>query len=116
MGIQGPRSLHTFGSLPPSRLPPPRDEGYGDGMEARVAKLEASVSHIERDMGEARSDLKALASHMSDTRERIARLDERVSHLPTKEFIYKSVAGLIAAMVGVATLAPKLQALFGTAG
>lgn len=38
-----------------------RDEPPHDGgMEARVAKLEASVEYIQRDVAEIRSDLKSL--------------------------------------------------------
>lgn len=38
----------------------PSGGGYGDGMEARVAKLEAHVEHIMRDTGEIKTDLRDL--------------------------------------------------------
>ena len=89
--------------------------GTFDGMEARVAKLEASVSHIERDIGEARSDIKNINGLMSDARERLARLEERVAHLPSKGFIVTCTTVTLAIMIAAATLAPKLQALIGIA-
>lgn len=94
-------------------LPPGGDGPTFDDMEPRVAKLEASVAHIERDVGEVRADLKVIGGTMADARERLARLEERVAHLPGKGFIVTCTTITLGLMVAVATLAPKLQALFG---
>jgi hypothetical protein len=37
---------------------PPTTGGPGDGMEPRIAKLEASVEHIQSDISEIKSDLR----------------------------------------------------------
>lgn len=87
---------------------------FGD-MEARVAKLEASVSHLERDMGEVRADVRGLRDTVADIRERLVRLEERVAHLPGKGFIVTCTTVTLGLIVAVATLAPKIQALFGIA-
>ena len=34
---------------------------YDSGMEARIAKLEAHTEHIQREVGEVKADLRALA-------------------------------------------------------
>ncbi|MTI10520.1 hypothetical protein [Curvivirga aplysinae] len=39
---------------------PPMGGDGGDGMEARVAKLETHVEHIREDIGELKSDVKEL--------------------------------------------------------
>lgn len=76
----------------------------------RIAKLEAHMEVV-------RSDLSALKNDLRDVRERSIKLEERVSHLPTKGWAATSiiaVVGLITTIVTlVVTLAPKLQALFG---
>jgi hypothetical protein len=71
-------------------------------MEARVARLESDVGHIKTDIGDIKSSLKELTTNTTDLRINFARLDERVSHLPTKGFIVTAVTlglGLIAALV-----------------
>ncbi|MBY7811640.1 hypothetical protein KW448_08270 [Vibrio fluvialis] len=35
----------------------------GNGMEARVAKLESDVSHIQRDITDIKSDIKEIRNH-----------------------------------------------------
>lgn len=84
------------GAKPPK---PPLNDGPGrgtyDGMEARVAVLEAHVEHI-------RSDLGKLASVPKD----LGVLTERVSHLPTKGFI---VTTTLTALVAIAALSGFVQ-------
>ena len=46
-------------------------------------------------------------------RDRMARLEVRVDHLPTKGFIITVVTLGVTILVGVATLAPKIQAALG---
>jgi hypothetical protein len=45
---------------PPPPLQPPSGGGTFDGMEPRVAKLEAAVEHIQRDIGDIKADVRAL--------------------------------------------------------
>lgn len=55
--------LSQFGEAPP---PPPVDpiarSGDNGGMEARVAKLEAAVEHIQRDIADLKGDVRAIRS------------------------------------------------------
>jgi hypothetical protein len=44
----------------PGRLKGGNGDGTSDGMEARIAKLEAAVEHIQRDIGEIRTDVRSL--------------------------------------------------------
>src|SRR4051812_7609876 len=44
-------------------LQPPIGGGTFDGMEARVAKLEAAVEHIQRDVGDIKSDVRTMRDH-----------------------------------------------------
>jgi hypothetical protein len=51
---------------------------------------------------------------MRDLRERMAKLEVRVDHLPSKEFIIKVVLISLTLMGGLLTIAPKLQSWAGT--
>ncbi|MCP3053878.1 hypothetical protein [Aurantimonas marianensis] len=75
----------------------------GDGMEPRVAKLEAGVAHIERDVTELRTD-------MRDVRDRLAKLEERVSHLPGKGFIVSVVILALAIITGLIAFQSRIEA------
>jgi len=70
-----------------------------DALEKRFDKLEVRLDGLQREVG--------------DLRVQIATLTERIAHLPSKEFIYKGIAGLIAAVGTLVVLAPKLQTWFG---
>ncbi len=77
-------------------------------MEERMTRIEVGVEHLASELDRLKADTESI-------RNNLACLNERVAHLPTKEFIFKGIAGLLAAMVAIATLAPKLQAIFGVA-
>jgi hypothetical protein len=75
-------------------------------MLTEIAKLQSDGEYIKRDLGETRSDMK-------DIRDRMARLEVRVDHLPSKGFIVTVIAIGVGILGGIATLAPKIQALLG---
>jgi hypothetical protein len=75
----------------------------GDGMEPRVAKLEAGIAHLERDVSELRID-------MRDVRDRLAKLEERVSHLPGKGFIVSVVILALAVITGLIAFQSRIEA------
>lgn len=81
------------GSLPQNVVQLPQtgggNGGGGDNMETRLARLEASFEHSASDLKEARGDLK-------DIRDRMVKLEERVSHLPGKGFIVSVVMTVFA--------------------
>ena len=90
-------------------------DGTFDGMEPRVAKLEAHVEH----MREAISGMAKSVATLTETTNRIDRelavLGEKVSHLPSKGWSLTVAAAIMAVLVAATTLAPRLQTLFGTA-
>jgi outer membrane murein-binding lipoprotein Lpp len=75
-------------------------------MLTEVAKLQSDGEYLKRDLNETRSDMK-------DMRDRMARLEVRVDHLPSKGFIVTAIAIGVAILSGVATVAPKIQSLLG---
>lgn len=80
--------------------------GTFDGMEARVSKLETLMDVVRTDVGTLKTDVR-------DVRDRLIRLEERVTHLPTKGWAVGAIVTLVGLITAVVTLAPKLQSLFG---
>ena len=79
--------------------------GGMDPLEPRVAKLEASAEQIARDLAEqlTNMDVAKLRTDMKDVRDRLAKIETTVTHLPTygatfglSLLILGSVAALIA--------------------
>jgi len=50
---------------------------------------------------------------LTDIKVELATIKERVSHLPSKDYIIKAVVGTGAVLAVLNVLAPKLQALLG---
>lgn len=90
------------------------DPGVGQPPQLRsadialveIAKIQSDGEHLKRDLGETRTDMK-------DMRDRMARLEVRVDHLPSKGFITTVVTIGISVLVAAATLIPKIQAALG---
>ena len=96
------RARGHFDSQPPvPPLPPERGGGTsGGGMESRIAKLEAQMDAVRIDLGR-------LAGLPVD----VARLDERIKHLPGKGFVVTSAVGTIGAITGLLVLLQHLGLL-----
>jgi archaellum component FlaC len=73
--------------------------GTSGGMESRVNRLEERVDKLVDGLGEVKVNL--------------ATLNERVSHLPSKDFIVKAVVGTGGVLAALSVFAPKLQTLLG---
>lgn len=88
--------------------PPTEPNRSSDILLTEVAKLQSDGEYTRRDLNELRID-------MRDLRDRMTKLEVRVDHLPTKEFIVAVVAGALTIGAALAVIAPKLQSWFGTA-
>lgn len=98
---------------------PPHD---GD-MEARVAKLEAAVEHIQRDVAEVRTSLALLNNTVSAVQTDVAVIKERLSHTPTTLQMWLALVAVVVpvggAVVGIlgwiiqSSLAPLLAKALG---
>lgn len=71
-------------------------------MEARVAKLEAHVEHI-------RSELDKLGGLPVQA----AKLEERVTHLPTKGWMVGALLTALAVIAALVTFSEKIRDLVG---
>lgn len=74
-------------------------------MEARIAKVEADVEYLKRDVGELRLD-------MRDVRDRVMKIE---ASMATKGFVF-SVYGIVSALLAAIMLFQnQLQHLLGLA-
>ena len=73
---QGPWAPQTVDS----RTGPPHD----GGMEARVAKLESSMEHIQRDVADIKTSIQKLVDQTADAGRDLATIKNQVTHMPTK--------------------------------
>lgn len=71
-------------------LPKGGGGGTSDGMEARVSRLEKHVDTIAKDVGDMRVD--------------VGTLKENVRHLPTKPWMFSTLAAMLAALAVVVGL------------
>jgi uncharacterized coiled-coil protein SlyX len=78
-------------------LPPPPGDRSTNGMEARIARLEADVGHIKTDIADIKQSLRALQTDVSSLKVDFARLDERVKHLPT----FNQTIGMLVVLLGL---------------
>jgi hypothetical protein len=87
---------------------PPRDlSRSADVVLIEIAKIQADGEYLKRDLGEVRGD-------MRDIRDRMATLEERVRHLPSKEFIVAVITTSLLIGGGLLTVAPKIWNWAGT--
>jgi phage shock protein A len=63
-------------------------------MEARVAKLEATIEHMRSDVSDLKSDAR-------DLRDRMRAVEVKIDHLPSKGFI---VIALLASLTAIGAL------------
>lgn len=75
-------------------------------MEARIAKLEADLEHVKRDVTELRTD-------MRDVRDRAVKIEADIRHLPSKAFVF-GVYGVVGAILAAIMLfQTQIQTLLG---
>ncbi|MQB37635.1 hypothetical protein DXT97_12615 [Agrobacterium tumefaciens] len=80
-------------SYPRRELKSGGDGGNNGGMDGRIAKLEADMEYVKRDVSELRTD-------MRDVRDRAVKIEERMA---TKTFVF-SVYGIVSALIAAITL------------
>ncbi|MBI5128144.1 MAG: hypothetical protein HZA66_01760 [Rhodopseudomonas palustris] len=103
------------GSGPPGPpLQPPGGGGTYDGMiEARVARLEADVGHIQRDVAEIKVAVKEAGQNLTDLRISSAALTERVRHLPTYGQNLAMLLSLLALIAALVVFQGQIQKFVG---
>jgi len=73
-------------------------------MEARVAKLEATIEHMRDDIGALKGDAR-------DLRDRMRAVEVKIDHLPTKGFIVVALLGALTIVGALIGYAEQIQSL-----
>ena len=82
--------------------PPPSGSGRdSDILHVEVAKIQSDGEHVKSTLIELRSD-------MREMRDRMARVEVELKHLPSKGFIVAIVTTFLLIAGGLLTIAPKL--------
>lgn len=86
-------------------------DGGGDGMQVRVAKLEADVENIKVNLSEARADIRELTKNSASTSadvstilQKLVDIDEKITGKAGKDFVDSQVSGLKVWMLGILLL------------
>lgn len=76
-------------------------------MEPRIARLEAHTDHLLKGTEELKAD-------MRNVRDRLAAIEVRVDHLPSKGFIVTVVLAALAVIGAMIGFQESLQSLLGS--
>jgi hypothetical protein len=90
--------------------------GRFEGMEARIASLEAHVDHIRDDIGDIKLDLKELTKTMSTAGAEMREFDSRINSLPTKGWMTATLLIFAAVICAVVIYLEQIRHYLGVAG
>ena len=86
--------------------PPPRDSNRSlDILQIELAKIQVDGDYTKKFLAE-------LQTHATEMRDRMAKLEVKVDHLPSKGFIVAVVTSALVIFGAVITIAPHLQGFF----
>lgn len=95
---------------------PSYDGGNGGGgnmLEARVAKLEADISYIRRDVDELRIDAKSISQNMTIALERLEGIKVSLDKKPSTDTVDKKISeAKLAVLLGVPALIAIMTGLY----
>src|SRR4051812_18695630 len=86
--------------------------GTSGGMEPRIAKLEAAVEHIQKDIAEIKMDVREFRTGIGALNTSSATLTERVGHLPSKGFIVTTLLLCLTIIAALVLFQGNLQKMF----
>lgn len=83
-------------------------------VEARIAKIETCMEFVQRDLGEARMDVRAILDRISSIDSTLSGMKERMDRFPTKlQLSLWAGGGLLALLAVAAALIALLLRLSG---
>lgn len=93
-------------NLPSETRPPPKPPAnYGSGRmdstDVRIASIEAHVDHMRDDLGDMRRDMRDLAKTIISSGNDVREVDDSISSLPGKGWMFVSMLLFTAIICGV---------------
>ena len=101
------------GNATPDMLQYAGGAGRFDGMEARIASIEAHTDHIREDIGDMRVDLRELTKTVGIAGANMREFDSRVSSLPTRGWMTVTLLVLAAAICAVVIYLEQIRQYLG---
>ncbi|MGJ0395010.1 MAG: hypothetical protein ACR65U_02105 [Methylocystis sp.] len=83
-----------------------------DDMEARLSRLESDVEYIKRDVADVKADVRQIRQDLNEQNVTLARVEERMTHLPSTDYMLKAFLLFLTIIGALITLAPKIQHFF----
>jgi hypothetical protein len=87
--------------------------GKIDYMESRIASIEAHVDHVRDDIGDMRLDLREITKTVGSVGPEIRDLDNRISHLPGKGWIFMALLIFTAAVCATIVYLEQIRQYLG---
>ena len=88
-------------------------EMVGGAQDGRLSNAENKIAVVETRLGYIESRVEVSGTKTDLLFERLTRLEEKVSHLPTKEQVVKIALGTLATLTAIIVFQSKIQALIG---
>ena len=92
-------------NLPSEPRPPKPQANYGSGRmdstDVRIASIEAHVDHMRDDLGDMRRDMRDLAKTIISAGNDVREVDDNISSLPGKGWMFVSMLVFTAIICGV---------------
>ena len=87
--------------------------GGGDGMEPRIARLEADMDHVKRRLDEVVGRVSSLNDKVSALGIDVAVIKEKLTHLPSKTYAIVTSVAMVGAVAGLILFADRLKSVLG---
>lgn len=84
--------------------------GGGDGIESRLAKLEAGQEHMDRSLTQMDNRLEKMSDALTRIEVALARLDERAA---SKGFVVTVVVSALALLAALSLFGPQIRSMVG---
>lgn len=82
-------------------------------MEARLARLEAHMEHVQTDLAGLKQDFASVDGRLRSVETGLATLTERVAHLPSKGFIVSALGTALAVIAAMLAFQDQIKSLIG---
>jgi hypothetical protein len=87
--------------------------GGNDGMEPRIARLEADMDHVKRRLDELAGRVSSLNDKVSSVGIDVAVIKEKMTHVPSKTYAIATSIAMVAALAALILFADRLKMALG---
>jgi uncharacterized coiled-coil protein SlyX len=85
---------------------------YSNPIDGRLSNVEAKISAQDAELRGLSARVDKAEPKLEDLMQKIVRLDERVSHLPSKEYIVRIALGTLALIGAIVVFSNQIRSFF----